>query len=771
MKRKGSFKSKITAMLMAVLLIFSVVSLPLVGNAASYDEKGATTFTFSDTGITVSEGSYSGYKIEGTDLTINDQGTYVVTGTSKDGSVTIKKGTTGVTLVLSNLTLTSSDTAPISCNKSTEVTILAEGTNSLTDSEQNNDETYPDSTEAENAVIKCKDGSVVLIGGTGTLNIEANGKNGLKGGATTEEEGEASLTIKDLTLNITANVNDALKADNGLFIKSGTITVSAEDDAIKSDYDLTIGEEGGNGPTIQITKSKEGIEAATLTINSGDISVAASDDGMNAANSDLGNYNFSLTINGGKVYVNADGDGIDSNGSLTVNGGYVEVYAASQSDNSPYDAEGTFAINGGTVVGVGHSGMARGVSTSQNYIMFGSSGMGGFGGRGGNFGMGGNGNMDRSNGGRPDFQNGEMPNTQNGEMPQMPEGQNGNMTRGRGGNFGQMPQNNGTLPQFETNQGTPNGEMPQMQSGSIPNGAGSGNQTSGNVSLTKGQSFSILDESGNVIYSGTATRNADYVFYSSDQVEEGATYSLQISGETVATATANASGNAQDMGSFFGGQGQNPTEAVTEKPASQNSDISGKTSSNGSEASSGVKKNGKYKDVENGAWYEEAVSYVTDAALMNGVSRDSFAPESDTTRGMFITVLYRLEGSPEVSENAGFADVSEEDYYYNAVQWGVEQGIVTGMSETAFAPNETITREQMATMLFRYLSAKGITVVNKNVAYQDEGSVTDYARDAVKSVSALGILEGDKSGNFAPRSHATRAQIATVLMRLSKKVK
>ena len=158
--------------------------------SAVYSLEDATVLTFTDSGITAQDGG-TGYEIDGTALTIQDAGVYSVSGSCADGSIKVKKGVTGVTLILSGLTLTSADTAPITCAKSTGVTIAAAaGTvNTLTDSEKNNDETYPNNENAENAVIKCKDGSQVTLSGSGALNITANGKSGIKSGATTDEEG------------------------------------------------------------------------------------------------------------------------------------------------------------------------------------------------------------------------------------------------------------------------------------------------------------------------------------------------------------------------------------------------------------------------------------------------------------------------------------------------------------------------------------------------------------------------------------------------------
>lgn len=291
-----------------------------------------------------------------------------------------------MTLVLNGLTLTSSDTAPISCNKSSGVTIVAASgtTNTLTDSAYNNDDNYPDNGNAENAVIKCKDGSQVTICGAGTINIAANGKNGIKSGATTDEEGEAWMQIQDVTLNITASVNDGINAEQLLTIASGTITVNAADDGIHSDYILNVGAEGTTGPTISIGSSYEGLEAATLNIDSGNLTIQSTDDCLNAANSDLSDYSFSLNIAGGTLYMySSTGDGIDSNGTLTISGGTTQVWTANAADNQPLDADGVISITGGVVLAAGGSaGQGMNLSAGQPYVIFGSSTMGGqFGGQ------------------------------------------------------------------------------------------------------------------------------------------------------------------------------------------------------------------------------------------------------------------------------------------------------------------------------------------------------------------------------------------------------
>ena len=360
----------------AAVLLSLAVLLPAAPSAfAAQSGTAGTSVVFSESAVTVSDGS--GLSIDGTSLTIEQAGTYVLSGTCPDGSVRVKKGVTDVTLVLSGLDLTSSTTAPITCGKSSGVTILAaEGTeNALTDAAANNGDNYPDNADAENAVIKCKDGSQVTIGGTGTLTVTANGKNGIKSGATTDEESTAWLVIEDLTLTINAPVNDAVNAEASLTVKSGTITIDAGDDALHADYAaLAIGESGTAGPTITINSCYEGLAGANLLVASGAITIYSEDDCLNAANSDLTGYDFTMDITGGTIWAYAaSDDGLDSNGSLTISGGTLTVWTANTADNQALDADGTITVSGGTVFAAGGSaGMGMTLSASQPYVTFGT---------------------------------------------------------------------------------------------------------------------------------------------------------------------------------------------------------------------------------------------------------------------------------------------------------------------------------------------------------------------------------------------------------------
>lgn len=539
---KANSLSRWLAAAMAALMLLAL--LPARGWAAestAYDTDGATAFAFTDIAITAKDGDYTGYDIDGTALTIEAAGTYIVSGSCHSGSITVKKGVTGVTLVLSGLTLTADGTAAIACNKSSGVTIVAQDgtTNILSDTETNNGDSYPDNTDAENAVIKCKDGSQVTLCGSGSLTVNANGKNGIKSGATTDEEGEAWLVIRDLTLTISAPVNDAINAEASLTILSGDLTIDAGDDAVHSDYYLTVGAAGTDGPTITVNSCNEGLEAADLSIAGGHITIHASDDCLNAANSDLTGYAFTLSISGGTLVMDTtSGDGIDSNGTLSISGGTVVVWTNSTADNQPLDADGTLSITGGTVLAAGGSaGMGIALSgDSQPYVMFGSTGMGGMGGgRPGNMDGGQHGNMGGQPGGSSD---GTTP-------PELPSGSDSSSdsrpTPPSDSNDSQPtpPDGGGTTPPELSDGQTPG------QDSSQPGGQMTG-QMDGQpgISISQGSTFTVQSSDGTAVYTGEAVYDARFVFFSSAAMTSGETYALTSGGTELATATAGGNGTA-----------------------------------------------------------------------------------------------------------------------------------------------------------------------------------------------------------------------------------
>ena len=342
------------------------------------------------------------------EVKIEEAGTYIITGTCSDGNITVKKGTEGVVLILKDLTLTSTTGAPLSINKETEVKLVAEGTVNLTDAEDPADETSTDTTVADafdGAAIKIKDGAVCYLTGTGTLNLDGSScKNGIKTGS---EEGTSLVIDGSLTLNIEA-ANDAINAGYDLAVLGGTLTVNAGDDGLHAERILTVGE-NGDGPTINIESSNEGIEATVVNLFGGNVTINAADDGINAGSSDYTDtIDLSINITGGTYVIKAACDGIDSNGNINITGGSITINSANNGGEAGIDYDGICYISDDA-------------DLNNNSGISGPDG----GGMGGGPGMGGQGNMQ-----------GGMQNGQNG----MQGGMGGQrMQGGPGGNMNGNP--------------------------------------------------------------------------------------------------------------------------------------------------------------------------------------------------------------------------------------------------------------------------------------------------------------------------------------------
>lgn len=789
-------KKKLLAALLASALAAGMLPASACAASSSYTTANATLVTLTDSSATA-KGKYTGYEIDGTDVSITAAGTYVFSGDCDNGSITVKKGVTGVTIVLNGLTLTNDDSAAITLNKTAEASLIAAAgtTNTVADTEGSSD---------ENAAVKVKSGAALAIGGTGTLTVDGNAKNGIKGAAdavitvaevklniNAADDGlscDDELNITGGTLNITAggdavkaspdtgdtenpdttslgnvtisggtltlnatgdgiqadgdltisggtfhvktnggnttaltddsasckgfkagktltvtggtltvdSADDALHAGTDVTISGGTLTLATGDDGVHADNDLVIGTRGASStstPRINITASYEGLEGTTVNVYSGDIDVVASDDGVNAANSTLGEHSdkYAISIAGGDLYIDAGSDGLDSNNDISMTGGKVEVYGADAMMDAAIDYDGTFTLSGGTLFGAGMEPSAG----TQAYIAVGetspSGGMGGGpNGQGGGQGMTPPGDANGTNGNRP-----------------TPPSFSGNTSTD--GTF--TPP---TKPSGGKADGKPSGNLPNRESA---------------LGIKEGSVITVQDSSGKTLYTATARGSMSSVIFSSADIKEGETYTVLVDGTSVGTAEAKLgtadSSSANNM--FKPGQGGRPNQ-------------------NGSQATVG-----SFKDVPQNSWFASAVQYVTSNSLMNGTSTTAFSPSVTMSRGMLMTVLARYAGE---STEGGTV------WYEKGMNWAKNKGISDGS-----APNRNITREQLAAMLYRYAGEPdGAADLS---AYADAGSVSAYAEKAVQWCVKNGILTGKTSSTLAPKATATRAECAAMLQRFA----
>ena len=178
-----------------------------------------------------------------------------------------------------------------------------------------------------------------------------------------------------------------------------------------------------------------------------------------------------------------------------------------------------------------------------------------------------------------------------------------------------------------------------------------------------------------------------------------------------------------------------------------------------------------FADVASGDWYYAAVQYAYDNGLMAGTSAAAFSPDLAVTRGMMVTILYSLEGTPEAA-SAGFTDVADGQWYAAAVNWAASNGIVSGYGDGVFGPNDTITREQMAAILYRYAQYKGcdVTASADLSGYADVDQISSYALTAMQWANAEGLISGTSATALSPDGPATRAQAAAIFMQFCENV-
>lgn len=195
-----------------------------------------------------------------------------------------------------------------------------------------------------------------------------------------------------------------------------------------------------------------------------------------------------------------------------------------------------------------------------------------------------------------------------------------------------------------------------------------------------------------------------------------------------------------------------------------NSSTGGNTSGKIDDPEKGMK---TFDDVPNSYWAAKDIAFVTSRGLFLGTSEKTFSPEAPMTRAQLVTVLHRMAGMPAAKSVAPFKDVHQNDYYATAVAWATENGIAKGFSAETFGANNTITREQFATFMYRYAAQQGLDVTQRADLsnFTDSGSVSSYAQDALAWANAVGLINGTGNGLLAPQAQATRSQVAAVIAR------
>ena len=789
-------KKKLLAALLASALAAGM--LPTSACAASdYTTANATLVTLTDSSATA-KGKYTGYEIDGTDVSITAAGTYVFSGDCDNGSITVKKGVTGVTIVLNGLTLTNADSAAITLNKTAEASLIAAAgtTNTVADTEGSSD---------ENAAVKVKSGAALAIGGTGTLTVDGNAKNGIKGAA------DAVITVAEVKLNINA-ADDGLSCDDELNITGGTLSITAGGDAVKASPDTgdtenpdttSLGNVTISGGTLTLNATGEGVQAdGDLTISGGTFHVKTNGGNTTALTDDSASCKGfkagkTLTVTGGTLTVDSADDALHANTDVTISGGTLTLATGDDGVHADNDlvigtkgasSTSTPRINitasyeglEGTTVTV-YSGdidvvasddganaanstlgersdkYAISIAGGDLYIDAGSDG------------------LDSNNdinitGGKVEVYGADA-------MMDAAIDYDGTFTLSGGTLFGAgMEPSAGTQAYIAVGETSPSGGM-----GGGPNGQGGGQGMTppGDANgSADGNRPTPPSFSGNTSTDGTFTPPTKPSGGKADGkpsgnlpnresalgIKEGSVITVQdSSGKTLCTATALGSMSSVIFSSADIKEGETYTVLVdgtsvgtaTAKLGTADSSSSmgtfkpgqgGQPNQNGSQAAVG-----SFKDVPQNSWFASAVQYVTSNSLMNGTSTTAFSPNATMSRGMLMTVLARYAGE---STEGGTV------WYEKGMNWAKNKGISDGS-----APNRNITREQLAAMLYRYAGEPdGAADLS---AYTDAGSVSTYAEKAVQWCVKNGILTGKTSSTLAPKATATRAECAAMLQRFA----
>lgn len=243
-----------------------------------------------------------------------------------------------------------------------------------------------------------------------------------------------------------------------------------------------------------------------------------------------------------------------------------------------------------------------------------------------------------------------------------------------------------------------------------------------------------------VTFNGTAANGVTLARSGDSVTISGASGGSVVVSENGATTTTTTITPGQDVSVSFAGETEHPDEPASDLP---------------------------YHDVRANDWFYDAVKFVSDEKLMTGTGANTFAPNLTTTRGMIVSILYRLEGGPQINGSSPFTDVKDDDWYGDAVRWAERAGVVSGTSATTFAPNAAITREQLAAILMNYANYKHEnTSARADLSkYSDAGKISSWANDVMAWAVSKGYISGMTATTLAPQGSATRAQVAAILQR------
>lgn len=732
-------KKTIRSLLAAAMILTLLLSLAPAAFAAS----GETVIVLSDSGTTVdgaavsadsSSAVYSGASIiyyhDGTDstygagsesdmhtaeeaaaqtvITITKAGTYRVSGTLSAGQLAVDLGddastdpTAVVTLILDN--------ASITCTVAPAVIFYN--------------------------VYEC--GSHDTDGATSAVDTAAAGAN---------------VVIAD------GSVNSITGSHVAKIYKTDTTPKIKYDGAFYSCMSMNItGGTAGTG-VLNITADNEGLDSELhLTINGGNINIFSQDDGINTNEDGVS----VTTINGGCLHICAglgtEGDGVDSNGWLVINGGTVIATANPASDSGLDSDQGSY-VNGGTVVALG-STMDWAESDSSQVTI--------------NLQFSASENQDEA----------IVVTDTDGKVvfaydPDQDEVTGTNLRTYQGAVISSSAFKAGET-YYVWLGGTVTGTevsglydvstvtaytdgVQQAYTGTDVGNFFMGGGQGGGTPPTDGSFTPPTDGSFTPPTDGTApTMPADGT--RPTPPSDGTAPTMPSDG----SFTPPADGTAPAMpGQTSGGAAVSSVYFYLTDKVNAFSGIADK-----SETSTGGGLAG-YSDLTADKWYTDAVEYVKSAGLMNGTSATAFEPNSGLTRGMTAAILYRLAGSPAVTGESAYTDVSDDAWYADAIIWATENGIVKGYGGGLFGPNDTISRQDLAVMLYNYAVLKGYDTTQGGMAireFDDYESISDYALTAMDWAVNAGILEGSE-GSVTPLGTATRAQAATILMRVCKNI-